>query len=509
MKPLDCDLLVIGLGPVGDAMAALAKLNGLRVIALELAREIYPLPRAAVFDHEIMRIFQMIGVAERIEKVCRIPDRYRFLTADGQVLLDFPVAPEGPFGWAETYALHQPAVEESLRARLDDLGVDVRLGARFLSQIQDADGVTVEVEGPQGPYVLRAGYVVGCDGAWSPVRETLGVKLQDYKFDEPWLVLDTIVDEVGDLPIACQQICDPARPVTYMAMSGKRFRWEFMLKPGESPEAMVTDEKIRELLAPWKCFDRMVIERRAVYRFHGLVAERWRDRRVFIAGDAAHQMPPFAGQGMCSGIRDAANLAWKIAAVARGQADEAMLDTYQQERGPHVRAIIETAIAMGKVICMLDPIAAAARNEEMLARKRAGVQDVSVHYPDLVEGLLHPSKAAGALFPQPVTPDGRLDRVFGTHAVLIGRKTTNGLTDGLRRLSLDANELSPYRDVISAWLDAMEVEAVLVRPDRHVFGTGSSEGLARAWRASMRRGRRFGLASAPKAAFAWMRSSRR
>jgi 3-(3-hydroxy-phenyl)propionate hydroxylase len=186
-----------------------------------------------------------------------------------------------------------------------------------------------------------------------------------------------------------------------------------------------------------------------------------------------------------------------------------MLDTYQQEREPHVRAIIETAIAMGKVICMLDPIAAAARNAEMLARKRAGVQDVSVHYPDLVEGLLHPSTAAGALFPQPVTPDGRLDRVFGTQAVLIGRKTANGVTDGLRRLSIDAGELSSYRDTISAWLDQRGVEAVLVRPDRYVFGTGSSEGLARAWRSRMGRGRRFGLASAPKAAFAWMRSSRK
>ena len=254
-----------------------------------------------------------------------------------------------------------------------------------------------------------------------------------------------------------------------------------MLKPGETPETMLTDEKIRDLLAPWKCFDRMVIERRAVYRFHGLVAEKWRDRRVLIAGDAAHQMPPFAGQGMCSGIRDAVNLAWKLAKVVRGEARDSVLDTYQQEREPHVRAIIETAIAMGKVICMLDPIAAAARDAEMLARKRSGVQDVSVRYPDLAEGLFHPSKAAGSLFPQPASSAGLLDPVLGTRPVLVERSTTHVASEGLRRLPLDGDQLAAFAEPLSAWLDSMNAEAVLVRPDRHVFGTGTADELVEAW----------------------------
>lgn len=482
MTTFDCDLLVIGLGPVGDALAALARVHGLSVIAVEREAKVYPLPRAAVFDHEIMRIFQAIGVSERIEPVCRIPDRYQFVTAAGETLLDFPVNAQGDFGWAETYALHQPAVEAALRQRVEELGVDVRLGTSFRSLTQDDEGVSAELEGEEGVYTVRARFLVGCDGAWSPVRESLGIGLEDYRFDEPWLVLDTIIEEPGDLPIVCLQICDPERPVTYMAMSGKRFRWEFMLKPGETAEEMLLDDRIHELMAPWKCADRMQIERKAVYRFHGLVAERWRVGRALIAGDAAHQMPPFAGQGMCSGIRDAANLAWKLALVVRGEADPAILDTYQQEREPHVRAIIETAIAMGKVVCMLDPAAAAARNEQMLARKRSGAQDVSVRYPDLRVGMLLPSPRAGALFPQPRSPEGhRLDEVLGVEAVVIGRGISPGTRAGLRFISPEDESLRPFRPMIDAWLGAAEAPAVLIRPDKHVFGTGAPEHLAEAW----------------------------
>ena len=370
----DCDLLVVGLGPVGDALAALASKQGLSVMAIDSAPALFALPRAAVFDHEVMRIFQMIDVAELAAPLCRVPERYQFRTAKGEILLDFPVAPQGPYGWAETYALHQPAVERVLRDRLAELDVKVELAVAFKSLAQDTDGVDATVSDAHGQRVIRARYVVGCDGSWSPVRESLGIKLDDYRFDEPWLVLDTIVDEPGDLPVTCEQICDPRRPITYMAMSGNRFRWEFMLKPGETPEEMLAEDKIRELLAPWNCADRVRIERKAVYRFHALVAERWRSGRVLIAGDAAHQMPPFAGQGMCSGIRDAANLAWKIAAVIQGRADESILDSYQEEREPHVRAIIGTAIAMGKVVCLLDEPAAAGRDREMLARKASGAQ---------------------------------------------------------------------------------------------------------------------------------------
>ncbi|HWI85918.1 MAG TPA: bifunctional 3-(3-hydroxy-phenyl)propionate/3-hydroxycinnamic acid hydroxylase [Sphingomonas sp.] len=481
IRAFDCDLLVVGLGPVGDAMAALASVHGLSVIAIDQSPTPFPLPRAAVFDHEIMRIFQMIGIAERIVPLCRVPDRYQFRTPEGNVLLDFPVADTGPFGWAETYALHQPAVEDVLRERLTELGVTVQLGVTFTGLRQDAGGVDADVADAVGARTIRARYVVGCDGSWSPVREALGIRLDDYQFDEPWLVLDTLIEEPGDLPIVCEQICDPRRPITYMAMSGKRFRWEFMLKPGETAEEMLAEDKIRELLEPWNCADRIEIERKAVYRFHGLVAEQWREGRVLIAGDAAHQMPPFAGQGMCSGIRDAANLAWKLAALMRGDAGETILDTYQEEREPHVRAIIETAISMGKVVCMLDEEAAMARNCEMLARKASGAQDVSVSYPDLAGGAFTDTLGAGALFPQPISGGTRLDEFLPNEPVLLGTRLPNAGGSGVRPLDLGAPDLAPFAPEIAEWLRQRGAAAVLVRPDRHVFGTGDPRQLLDLW----------------------------
>ena len=478
----DYDLLVVGLGPVGDVLTALASLRGLSVLAIDKSPTPFPLPRAAVFDHEIMRIFQEIGVADRILPSCRVPDRYQFRTASGELLLDFPVKPVGVFGWAETYALHQPAVETALRERLAELGASIELGTSFEALDQDAEGVTATLQRDGERRIVRARYLVGCDGSWSPVRETLGIRLDDYRFDEPWLVLDTIFEEPGDLPIVCQQICDPQRPVTYMAMSGKRFRWEFMLKPGEVPEEMLDEAMIRELVAPWNCADRMQIERKAIYRFHGLVAEKWRDRRVLLAGDAAHQMPPFAGQGMCSGIRDAANLAWKLAAITHGSAPDAILDTYQIEREPHVRAIIETAIAMGKVVCMLDPDAAAQRDRDMLARKAAGAQDVSVAYPDLRGGLLSETPLAGSLLPQPQAPDGlRFDTLLNGAPVLIGHDLPLSADREVQFLDLSSAALAPFRSTLEGWLADAGADAALIRPDRHVFATGRAHELLELW----------------------------
>jgi len=486
MSGFDCDLLVVGLGPVGDVLAGLAKLQGLSVIAIDREAAIHPLPRAAVFDHEIMRIFQMLGVAEEIRSHCRVPDRYQFITADGEVLLDFELEENRPeSGWAESYALHQPAVEAVLQAQIAALGVDVRRGVSFVSMIQDGDGVTAKVQGSTGLSQIRARYLVGCDGARSPVREAAGVALFDFGFDEPWLVLDTICEEPGVLPVTMRQICDPKRPVTYMAMATPRFRWEFMIKPGEAPADLLEDKAIQALLAPWGCADKVQVERKAVYRFHALVAHTWRKGRVLLAGDAAHQMPPFAGQGMCSGLRDACNLAWKLALVVKGEADEAILDSYQSEREPHVRAIIETAIAMGRTVCILDEEAAAARNAGMLAQRAAGVQNISIRYPDLKDGLLTKTPAAGALFPQALNGARKLDEALGLGAVLIGRRLPADDDPTLRRLELDDPALSPFTAALQAWLDDQGAEAVLVRPDRHVFGTGDATTLLGAWRENL------------------------
>ncbi|MEG3178773.1 bifunctional 3-(3-hydroxy-phenyl)propionate/3-hydroxycinnamic acid hydroxylase [Sphingomonas sp. RB3P16] len=479
MSGFDCDLLVIGMGPVGDTLAALGRLHGLSVIAIDRSPEPHPLPRAAIVDHEIMRIMQMIGVADRVSQGMRTPSNYQFLTAEREILLDFKIATRGPFGWAESYAFHQPSFEATIRKRMVEMGVDVRNGVAFTALEQSEDGVVVTVEQDSRVEKIRARYAVGCDGAGSPVRQALGIALTDFDFDEPWLVLDVLLDDEHALPVVAQQICDPKRPTTHLAMNDGRYRWEFMIKPGEDTAAVLEDAFIYDLLAPWGCADHIRVERKAVYHFHGLIAQEWRRGRVLIAGDAAHQMPPFAGQGMCSGIRDAVNLAWKIAAVVRG-APDAILDSYQEERAPHAQAILETAIAMGRVVCLLDEEQAAGRNAGMLARKAAGEQDVSIAYPDLHGGLFTKTPGAGGLLPQPIIDEQWLDTLLGHDGALIGRYLPRH-HGSIRLLDVDGPELAPFAGDVGAWLEQWNCDAVLVRPDRHIFGTGDAAELLDRW----------------------------
>ncbi|MFI4935062.1 MAG: bifunctional 3-(3-hydroxy-phenyl)propionate/3-hydroxycinnamic acid hydroxylase [Caulobacterales bacterium] len=489
-RAFDCDVLVVGLGPVGAALSALLIDRGLKVIAIDKDSLVYPLPRAAHFDHEIMRLFQQLGVADEVARHARAAPAYEFRNAAGEVLMHFDLDAAGsPSGWPTSFMFHQPGMENALRARLAASPLaDVRLERAFSGLTQDADGVLATIDGPAGAETLRTRYLVGCDGAWSPVREALGVTLDDYQFDEPWLVLDVLVGEAKNLPDLNLQICDPARPTTCVLMGPGRHRWEFMLLPGETAEQVTDEAFIRKLLQPWNCADDVVIERKAVYRFHGLVAKTWRAGRVLIAGDAAHQTPPFAGQGMCSGLRDAANLAWKLAAVIGGHAAEALLDTYQPEREPHTRALIERAIHMGRVVCTADKAAAAARDASMLAQRRAGKQAPLPEPPDFTAGfLLAGSPGAGEVFPQPwATAAGvtlRMDDVLGDGPWLISRSRYEPAqsTPPTLALALDDGRLRPFRAAIAAWLDKRGAEAVMVRPDRYVFGTGRPADLVRSY----------------------------
>ncbi len=493
MSKFDCDVLVVGLGPVGAALAALASDQGLSVIAIDKDSLVYPLPRAAHFDHEIMRLFQQLGIAEEVGKHARVAPAYEFRTAGGDILMRFELDRAGPSGWAGSYMFNQPGMEHALRARLAaSPRVEVRLEQTFTGLTQDADGVTASLTSAKGETEVRARYIVGCDGAWSPVREAIGGGLEDYGFDEPWLVIDVMVGDADDLPTMNLQICDPARPTTCVLMGPGRHRWEFMLLPGETAEQVTDEAFIRDLLRPWSCKDDIVIERRAVYRFHGLVAKTWRRGRAFIAGDAAHQMPPFAGQGMCSGLRDAANLAWKLAAVIRHGASEALLDTYQVEREPHTRALIERAIGMGQVVCTTDPVAATARDAAMLEQRKAAAPPPLPNPPAFAAGFLLPgSPSAGEPFPQPwgQSPGGdvRLDDVMGEGFWLISDSDAPSAPAGppLTSVSLHDDALAPFKADLAAWLDRRGVRAVLVRPDRCVFGAGDPADLLKGLQAAL------------------------
>lgn len=465
----DCDVLVVGLGPVGAALCALLAREGVSAIAVEKDGDVYPLPRAAHFDHEIMRLFQKLGIAGEMQAASQVAPAYEFRNAAGEILMSYDLIAQGsPSGWAPSYMFHQPSLEVALRRLADESPlVDLRLRRTLSSFTQDADGVTAEIDGPDGPETVRARWMVACDGAKSPVREALGIGLDDYGFDEPWLVLDALVSDPSRLPRANLQICDPARPTTCLVMSQGRHRWEFMLLPGETPEDLLDDAKIRELLRPWNCDGVVEIERKAVYRFHGRVAQRWREGRVLLAGDAAHQTPPFAGQGMCSGLRDADNLAWKLAAVIRRGADPVLLDSYQTEREPQVRSVIQLAIAMGKVVCISDPQAAAMRDAGMLAQRAAGGSAPPPAPLRLGPGIS--LEGGGEYFPQPWSGDVRMDDMLGEGPWLITRE---GLGDGA---------LAPFAADLKRWLDSRQADAVFIRPDRYVFGVGAPEALEDAW----------------------------
>ncbi|MDP9037974.1 MAG: bifunctional 3-(3-hydroxy-phenyl)propionate/3-hydroxycinnamic acid hydroxylase [Acidobacteriota bacterium] len=481
LETVEVEVLVVGLGPVGDVLALLLAERGIRVMAIERDPKPYCLPRAASFDDESMRTFQQLGVAAAIAENARVAREYRFINGDGVTLMDFEFPPVSALGWPLAYLCHQPHIEEVLRTRMRrHTLLDMRLGCSLIDiESNDANGAVVVIGEGDALRRVKARFVVGCDGATSKVRRLAGIDLFDYGFEEPWLVIDALVDDETGLSPAITQICDPRRPLTALPMAPGRRRWEFMLLPGERAEEMLAEDRIHQLLAPHIDIRRAEIVRKAVYQFHALVARQWRVGSVLLAGDAAHQTPPFRGQGMCLGLRDAVNLAWKLALVVTDHAGQQLLDTYQPEREPHVRATIETAIFMGRVICTLDPHAAAARDRDMIAQRAGGGPPPNLEMPPLRDGLISSLPRSGEIFPQP-----RASRNSGSEQLL-----DDLLPDGFWLITREpapcdyaAAELpggvllrlgTDFEDdgTIAAWLDRANADAVLVRPDRYVFGT--------------------------------------
>lgn len=479
MTDVHCDVLIAGGGPTGVTLAVLLAQRGVKVIVAEKEADIYPLPRAAHVDHECMRILQEAGVADEIMATSRRASRYDFLNAKGDILLRFTGSDQiGAGGWPAANMIHQPSVEAALRRKLAQCP-DAELHSQWEVQefAQNEEGIIAHVATPEGTRTVGAKFLVGADGARSPVREASHIAFDDLGFEEPWLVVDVLVDDYSKLPTENLQICDPDRPTTCVLMGEGRHRWEFMIKPGEAAEDVSSDEFIDRLLAPWNVEGAVRIERKAVYTFRARVAEAWRKGRVLLAGDAAHQTPPFAGQGMCAGLRDAANLAWKLVLVVQERAPASILDSYQQEREPHVRATIGMAIMMGRTVCITDPAAAAERDAQMIAARAAGQSpDGSPQYPPPERGLLLAgSAAAGSYFPQSRSEGGKLDDRLGPGPWLIAR------TEVDTAIALSDAKLRPFRAQLETWLDANNAEAVLVRPDRYVFGTGPAVALKQAW----------------------------
>jgi 3-(3-hydroxy-phenyl)propionate hydroxylase len=505
------DVVVVGFGPSGAVAAALLGKAGIRTLVVDRVDEVYPKPRAIALDHEIMRVFQNLGLAETIAPFCEPFTPSEYYGVDGQLIKRLAtVEPPFPLGHTPSMVFTQPPVEAALRAHVRALPtVEVALGQRFTSVEQDKDGATVRFEDSAGRAAsVRTRWVIGCDGASSAVREAAGITLEDLQFDEPWLVVDVQVNEQGlaKLPATSVQFCEPARPCTYVIGPGNHRRWEISLLPGEDPAYMATEEGAWSVLRRWIGPEDATLWRQASYRFHALVAREWRVGRVFIAGDAAHQQPPFLGQGMCQGVRDVVNLSWKLGAVLAGEvsgaAAEALLDSYTEERREHVRRLTTRIKEIGAVICERDVDAARARDAGLIAAAGGSIKTVARQdiIPPLAGGLLAEGQGgasgAGTLFPQPRVdgPSGPvlLDDLAGTGWRIVTSRPLAQLPPGLAALAESLGMLvslpggapgfshTPQHlqaaecdGVLAGWFARHGCCAALVRPDHYVYGVAA------------------------------------
>lgn len=415
------DVVIAGCGPVGAALGNLLAARGLTVCIAEKHREIYDKPRAITFDWEGMRVLQFCGVAEEFAKGIRPHPGTDFRGVDGQVIKLFdPLPPPWDLGWPPTFTFVQPEMERLLREALERRETVTLMLGRSVEAFRDTgDRVEVDILDPESGRTgtVTGDFLVGCDGANSGVREALGLPLDDLGFDENWLVVDTLQQRETAIPAKGTQFCRPWRPATFIPGPGKLRRWELKVMPGETAADFDDPARVRDVLADLVDVDAVEIWRSATYRFAARVGREWRKGRVLLAGDAVHQTPPFLGQGLCSGIRDAANLAWKLVHIRRCGFNAALLDSYRDERRPHVVAVVEAAKEFGKIVGELNMDKARARDAELMADLAAGRMETrrQKFVPNLETGILHfeegvprDQQIAGTLMPQPevYAPDG-------------------------------------------------------------------------------------------------------
>lgn len=500
-------VVVVGAGPVGLVTAILLGRAGWRVTVVERWPHRYPMPRACTIDHEALRILQSAGVMVEHQALFE-PSRgerggYEMRNGAGVLLQAINWNRPAESGWANTNGFYQPELEDVLEsmAQAQPL-VTVRRGWSVDAVTQDADGVSVTVADTSDrsrQEELRADWLVGADGANSAVREQLGIGVVDTGFQADWLVVDyePIVDRRWDAFVT--QYCDPEQPATAVNSGPGRRRFEFMRRGDVTLDELGRSETAWRLMEPWGVTpENARLERHAVYTFRGRWADEWRCGRAFLVGDAAHLMPPFLGQGLCSGLRDASALSWRLAMVASGLAGGSVLDTYGPERMAHVREIIDGAVTIGQVVCELDPVRAAERDARMSAaltdpsavfveppHPRLGQPSISVQ-DDVLAGTLSLQarvEVDGAV--------GLFDDIVGGSWQLVAldvdpvRHVPPSLRDWFSAIGGTVSTVSddgPVRDVdgaYRAWFETRGRTVVLARPDFYIFGTGDQQDVPR------------------------------
>ena len=501
----DADVAIVGYGPTGVIAALTLARYGVTAVALERAADIYPRARAVTVNDWTMRIFQDLGIDERIDRVIEPQRALRWMTYDGKEIMRVEHPPSALGRKPRFYNIYQPTMEAELRMAAQEYGdrITVHYGAEVTGIDQDADGVTITstctTTGEKR--VTRARYAIGADGGSSTVRDKMGVRLLGDTDDVTWVVIDCRVKRWWPDRDLLTFWSDKERPVVDIALSAGNHRWEIPLKPDESPADYPTSAEVWPLLNALGVTEKDVeIHQHAFYKHHERMAETWRRGRVFLAGDAAHLMPPWAGAGMQTGMRDAHNLGWKLAGVITGELPESWLDTYEAERRPNAAFYTGLAVQLGRVI-----------KQERAAMDAVPQDTVTPFEPPLIappvleggwlRGPLGDASIVGRMVPQPIAGDAvgrmaRLDDLLGNGFVLLGDDVDPAtLLTAEEKAGWDAlgaryiavrpktaytegpDELVDLDEVLLPWLRRYGARAVALRPDKFVAAADVS-GLA-------------------------------
>ncbi|MBJ9984689.1 bifunctional 3-(3-hydroxy-phenyl)propionate/3-hydroxycinnamic acid hydroxylase [Acinetobacter sp. S40] len=482
------DVIIVGFGPVSAVLALNLARKGHQVQIFERWTERYPLPRAICIDHEMRRMLLTLGLEQQLETILQPGELYKWVNADWKELITFDWTRESISGGAEVNFIHQPSFEKLVENELKNYpNVDVRLGYEVLNVEQNTQCAQVVAQNlaTEQTDTYSARFVVGADGANSIVRQSIDANWFDKGFQADWLVVDIIPNEdaPNNIPTEATQYCNPGRPTTIAPaglFEGKCLRrWEFMRLPHESVADLENEEKVWELLKPWVTPEQATLIRFKLYNFKSLISQKWCEDRILIAGDAAHVMPPFMGQGMCAGFRDALNLSWKISGILNHQYSNEILGTYFEERSPHVNDVIELSMFLGKVICVSDSAEAQQRDQAFFD----GIVPPPPNFPDLTHGILaqepkfNPQQIAGKLSPHSILQCGAVrkrldDLIAGKFALLTLDPTSVSIfyPDQLKVISLLDEQSKDVQQVMIEFMQQHNIQAMLVRPDFYIFG---------------------------------------